>query len=284
MTNSHVESAIMPSNRHKEVRAAPKSILLDSPSTSSSHVSFDTNLKILEISFNNGMPNKYKAKQFQIRDKTLILSTQLKDLVKRKANKYSAMLTEDSNIILKYKRRADIDTDLRALGLQSKNYIENKIIVQGLGYRETEESVQNYFSNFGDVEKVILEKNSKSFCTGKGTITFRSNINTGQQFRLGNRPLRIERIKKQMMNTTRLHISHMSKDINISKLRAILKTAGFIPKNIRIDMVNGKNRGYGFVEFNKPEEAECFMEGFERVKRALGEGSHVEFSKEKKLK
>lgn len=281
MLDHQNDTAIIRKSHRTEANTLPNPILLDSPSTSSNRVSFDPKLKIQKISFNNGLPQKYKIKKFETKDKTIILNVALKNVVKDKAKKYTTMIVSRDSIILKYKRRADIDTDLRALGLRSKTYIENKIIVAGISYKETEETVTQYFSKFGDVEKAVLEKNSKNLCTGKGTITFTSNINTGQTFRLNNRILRIERIKKQTINTTRLHISHMNKDVNISKLRAVLKAAGFVPKNIRIDLSNGKNRGYGFIEFDTPEESESFVEGFEQVRRRLGENSYVEFSKEK---
>lgn len=262
----------------------PTPILLDSPSTSSSRVTFDPELKVQEISFNNGLPAKYTAKKFEIKDKTLILSAAMKAAVKSKAKKYYSMVAGQGKIMLKYRRRIDIDTDLRALGLRAKTYIENKIIVAGIGYRETEESLARYFGRFAEVQKVVLEKNSKGFCMGKGTVTFASKINTGQEFRLSNRILRIERIKCQTINMTRMHVSHMSKDVNISRMRAVLKKEGLVPKNIRIDMSNGKNLGYGFVEFNTAEEAEEFANKYAHMKEALGPQSYAEFSKEKNMK
>lgn len=281
MLDCQNKTVAVPNCRRPTADDQPAPILLDSPSTSSNRVSFDPKLRIKQISFNNGLPRKYKMKKFETKDKTVILDIAMRGAVKSKAKKYASMVVGRDSIVLKYKRRADIDADLRALGLRSKTYIENKILVAGIGYRETEESVAGYFSMFGDVEKAVLERNTKNFCTGKGTVTFTSNINTGQVFRLNNRILRVERIKKQMMNRTRLHISHMNKDINISRLRSVLKAAGFVPKNIRIDLVNGKNRGYGFIEFNTPEESEDFIEAFERVRPRLGDSSYVELSKEK---
>ncbi|KAI4292879.1 hypothetical protein PAPHI01_2153 [Pancytospora philotis] len=268
----------------KSKDAHPTPILLDSPSTSPCRVSFDPRPRIQTISFNNGVPRAKKAAAFEVKDKTLILDSSMKGAVKSKGKKFTTMVANGNKLVLKYRRHADMEADLRALGLKSKTYIENKIIVLGIGYKETEESVLAYFKQFGEVEKVVMEKNKKGICAGKATVTYTSSVNTGQVFRLNGRLLRIERIKKQTINTTRLHISHMTKDMNISKLRAALKTGGFVPKNIRIDLNDGKNRGYGFIEFHTPDEAGAFIGEFESVRELIGPNSFVEFSKEKKLK
>lgn len=287
MSENRINTSVSPigiSNTFQEKGIElPTPILLDSPFTSPCRVSFDPKLRIETISFNNGIPKAKQAQTYEMKDKTLILDASIRKAVKSKAKKFIAMVTNGNKIVLKYRRRTDMGADLRALGLKSKTYIENKIIVVGIGYKETEESVLAYFKQFGEIEKVVIEKNKKGLCTGKGTVTFTSNINTGQTFRLNGRLLRIERIKKQAINTTRLHISHMQKDINISKLRAALKTAGHIPKNIRIDLVNGRNRGYGFIEFHTPEDAETFANDYASVRDLIGANSYIEFSKEKKL-
>lgn len=261
-----------------------QSILLDRPSVSSRRVSFCMKPIIKEIAYNNGKPRRTLSSTpvFEIKDLKVFFNVSMKTNIKNKASRFMSKIVNKDKIMLKYKRKCDMETDLRALGLIPKTYIENKILVKGLGYRETEESVKQYFSQFGTVEKVLLEKNSKGRCTGRGTITFTTNINTSREFRLNNRLIFIERLKKQHLNTTRLHISHINKDINISKMRLILKSGGFIPKNIRIDMTNSKNNGYGFVEFKTPEEAYSFIEGFGNLQELFGLKSYVEFSKEKK--
>lgn len=262
----------------------PTPILLDSPSTSQSRVSFDLKPQVKEIGFKNRKAVKDEPK-YQIKNKTLLI---LKNggypkiaEIKEKARKAIAIVESKKQILVKYRRRIDIDTDLRSLGLKPKSYVENKIIVNGIGFRESEESIAGFFAKYGKVDKVVLEKNSKGFCTGKGTITFLHGFNTGQEFRLNGRLLRIERIKKQVINKVRLHISHMNKDINISKLRAAAKELGFVPESIKIDLINGKNKGYGFVEFKQPETAEKFIEEFHKMKQKIGFASYVEYSKEK---
>jgi RNA recognition motif-containing protein len=260
-------------------------ILSESSSYNGKRVSFNEKPQVKEISFNNGKPKQQmNPKKFEIKDKTLILSNSLHKEIKAKAKKYITMVNSKKNIALKYRRRADMDVDLRALGLKEKTYIENLVLVNGLGYKETEQSIREYFSQFGQIEKIIVEKNSKNICTGKASITFSTNINTGQEFRLGNRLLRIERAKKQMINRTRVHVSHMNKSINISKLRAILKSKGFIAKNIKIDQVNGKNKGYGFIEFDRVDQSEKFLSEYDFFKSELGPDSFAEYSKEKNMK
>lgn len=272
----------MSHNACQSTETSVKSILMESPMSSDLRVTFDDCPKIREIACNNG--TRHKAPKYEIKDKTIILRKKMLGAVKLKAKKYTAMIPSHNNVVLKYKRREDMDADLRALGLKSKTYIENKIIVYGLGYRETEESVRAFFGAFADIEKVVLEKNSKNFCTGKATVTFSSCLNTNQEFRFNNRLLRIEKIKKQVINRTRLFISHMTKTMKISGLRSVLKQFGFVPKDIRIDLQDGRNKGYGFVEFDTPEEAEAFARSFKLMSPSIGRDSCVEMSREKQDK
>lgn len=273
-----------------------KSILLDSPSCSECRVSFDFKPKVKEITPFNPIAEKDKQQlkrpskganlKFEVEDKKLIIKGKVAKIIKQKATKFLALVPSSGGVTLKYKRREDMEADMRALGLIPKTYIENKLIVHNLSFKETEESVRKYFSELAEVEKVILEKNSKGLCTGKGVVTFSSAFYPGQEkrlydLRLSGRLLRIERIKKQIMNRTRLFISHIKKNIKISDLRAILKKAGFVPKSVKIDLNDNRNKGYGFVEFNTPQQAERFMKGFGKVQTALGEDSFVEYSQEK---
>lgn len=277
MAHKH-EAAACPSTK-----TPIKSILMDSPVSSELRVTFDDCPRVKEISYNNGAPVRQKAPKYEVKDRTIILNKKMIGPAKLKAKKYVAMIPSHNSVVLKYKRKEDLDVDLRALGLKPKTYIENKILVYGLGYRETEESVKAFFGVFADVERVVLEKNSKNFCTGKATVTFSTHLNTNQEFRLNNRLLRIERIKKQIVNRTRLFISHMAKTVKISDLRSALKQFGFVPKDIRIDLQDGRNKGYGFVEFDTPEDAEAFIQSFSLISPSIGKDSRVELSHEKNL-
>lgn len=264
-------------------RSAVQSILLDSPSSSPHRVSFDFVPKIKEISCSNGQPTEKKPLKFEVKDRNIIINKNKLKFIKAHAKKYSALISSKQSIVLKYRRNEDMETDLRAMGLKPRTYVENKLIVYNLGYKETESSVEEYFSSFSEVEKVVLEKNKKGFCTGKGTVTFTAQVNTNQEFRLGGRLLRIERIKKQIINRNRLFISHMNKNLKISDLRKILKDNGFTPKNIRIDLQDGRNKGFGFVEFERFEDSERFAENFKVFSERIGEKSFVQKSKEKPM-
>ncbi|KAI5149555.1 hypothetical protein ENBRE01_0977 [Enteropsectra breve] len=275
-----------PANVEKETKSEVAPVIIAEKNTSIKHakrVSFNLVPEVKTIDFNNGKNIKKKPKEFfEVKDKMLVLSGRLAKEIKAKAKKFVTMVQDKEKIILKYRRNMDMDTDMRALGLKAKTYIENKIIVNGLGYKETEASISDYFSQFGEIEKIVVEKNKSGLCAGKCTVTFIGNVNTGQKFKLNGRVLRIERIKIQQMNTTRLHVSHMNKDINISKFRMALKAQGFVPSNIQIELKEGRNKGYGFVEFKTTEESARFMSEYDKLRSALGAQSFVEFSKEKK--
>lgn len=291
-----------------------ESILLESPSCSEFRVSFDFKPRIKEIipfnpilsiskkshrlklgGENRGLEedasthNGKRHEKFEIKDKNLILDKRMSRIVKQKARKYSTMVPSSNSIVLKYKRREDMDADMRSLGLKPKTYIESKLIVHNLSFKETEESVGQFFSQFGEVEKVVLEKNSKGLCIGKGVVTFSTAFYPGQEkslynLRMNGRLLRIERIKKQMLNRTRLFISHIKKNLKIADLRSIMKKEGFVPKSVKIDLNDNRNKGYGFVEFQTPEQAESFMKSYSKLKDLLGPDSFVEYSQEKQDK
>jgi len=282
-------------------RRPVESILLDSPSASEHRVSFDFKPKVKEITAYNAVdegkksavrkPRKRKQHcegqpRFEIVDRSLVLPKAMTKVAKLKAKKFSALVSSETSVTLKYKRRDDMEADMRSLGLLPKTYIENKLIVHNLSFRDTEETVAECFGQLAEVEKVVLEKNSKGVCTGKGTVTFCSGFYPGKEgslyeLRLSGRLLRIERIKKQLKNKTRLFISHIRKSIKISELRAILKKAGYVPKSIKIDLNENRNKGYGFVEFHTEEQAERFIKAFHSFKEVLGAESFVEYSQEK---
>lgn len=284
------------SKSNEDSQKAMESILLESPSSTNHRVSFDFIPKVKLISFgtdeeNGRIPTERKLKRslkYEVRDKSIILCKSMLQVAKKRAKKYSVIIPSANTITLKYRMKEDMETDLRALGLKPKSYVENRLIVQNFSFKETEESVLKFFSQFAPAEKVSLDKNSKGFCTGKGTVTFATTWNPIHEsklydLRLNGRLLRIERIKKQMVNTSRLFISHMDKNLKIADLRSILKENRHVPKSIKIDLFDGRNRGYGFVEFASPQEAQAFIEDYDSMKPSIGEQSFVEFSQEKNL-
>lgn len=273
-----------------------ESILLDSPSSSTHRVTFNFIPKVKLISYareneKSIVSNEGSIKRrfkFEVRDKTIILCHSMLKIAKRKAKKYSIIIPSANSVILKYKSKEDLETDLRSLGLKPKSYIENRLLVNNLSFKESEDSVMKFFSQFAPTDKVVLEKNSKGFCNGKATVTFSTEYNPIPDsklydLRLNGRLLRIERIKRPMVNTSRLFISHMNKNLKISDVRSILKERKHSPKSIKIDLQDDRNRGYGFVEFNSPQEANAFIEDFNNLKLKIGENSYVEFSQEKNL-
>lgn len=245
-------------------------------------VTFNEQIEIKQIPRIPRNPSETKVK-FEVKDKTIIINRRHMKLVKTKARKYYVLVPGPRTVTLKYRRKEDLDADLRGMGLKSKTYVENKILIYNLGFRENEDTVKEYFSSFGEVEKVILEKNKGGHCTGKATVTFKCNF-VHDAYRLNGRLLRVEIIKKQIINKTRLFISQMNKKTKIADLRSILKRNGFVPKNIRIDIQDGKNKGYGFVEFERCEEASLFLESFKGFSKQIGENAFVEMSKEKDMK
>jgi hypothetical protein len=286
--NTLIKSSLILESNVQQITNDLNPILLDSPSSSIYHVTFDTVPKIKLIgSIPEELKTKKRSMKFEVRDRTIILCKSMLKVAKKRAKKYSVIIPSENTVTLKYRLREDLETDLRALGLKPKTYVENRLIVHNFSYKETDQSVLKFFSQFAPAEKVVLEKNTKGFCTGKGTVTFATSYNPISDsklydLRLNGRLLRVERIKKQIVNTSRLFISHMNKNLKIADLRLILKENNHIPKSIKIDLFDGRNKGFGFVEFSSPQEANAFIEDYEVLKPKIGKESFVEFSQEKK--
>lgn len=148
---------------------------------------------------NNNVPTQLECKNQIYKIKNLTLTVKKINSIIRKAQYYKTMIHEKKNIIFQYQTLENMQLDLKAMGLQNPNYMLNKLLVFNLGYKETEESIKEYFTKFGTVVKVVVEKNKKGICTGKATLTmgnFANSLINGTIHRLNKRILRLERIKK----------------------------------------------------------------------------------------
>ena len=171
-------------------------------------VSFVEEVEIHEIPNNN--ITKRERKKLQRKNekskmaenspatKYAVINLNIKIAKKYKIHKlaklHSARVFENRHVILNYKNREDLEKDLFNMGLKKKIDGMYMVIVYNLHYKETEESVEEYFKQFNEVSKVTVEKNSKGFCTGKAMLMMR-NFDFTRRYKKENRKLRIEKAK-----------------------------------------------------------------------------------------
>lgn len=164
-------------------------------------------------------------------------------------------------------------------GLQKKF----QYIINNLSYKETEESLKKYFSTFGRIEKISLQKNKKNIFVGKAVITINKPLKIDNDFILNGKILRVERIKDQMVNDKRIFVSHINKNLSILDIRNMLKENEIKPSDIRIryDSITKKNNGFCHLTYNNRLEAKKFESKWKYIKEKLGFDSNYEYAYEK---
>ncbi|KAL6120738.1 hypothetical protein NUSPORA_02484 [Nucleospora cyclopteri] len=115
--------------------------------------------------------------------------------IAKKATRYKTLIKSSGKTILRYRNKTELQADMRSMGLLEKTYMENKLLVTNLSYRETEESIKKYFNGYGKVIKVTVEKNKKGFCIGKAVITIENYQFDRVEHKMSNRVIRVEKVK-----------------------------------------------------------------------------------------
>lgn len=168
------------------------------PNKTEKKISFNDQVIVRKIP-NNNIPIQLECKNQIYKIKNLTLTVKKINSIIKKAHHYKTMIHEKKNVIFQYQTLENMQLDLKSMGLQNPNYMMNKLLIFNLGYKETEESIKRYFTKFGTVIKVVVEKNKKGVCTGKATLTmgnFANSLINGTIHKLNKRILRLERIKK----------------------------------------------------------------------------------------
>ncbi|KAM0673556.1 hypothetical protein GVAV_002931 [Gurleya vavrai] len=169
----------------------------------------------------------------------------------------------------------------------------NEIAVLNLSFKETEETIKNVFSVYGEIEKIEFS-DPKS---GKAKIKYKGKYNADllrKEIIMSNKVLKIYRenandeIKKET-NMRRVFINHMDKSFKIIDVRNILreyKNIKVVDIKVKNEGVRKRNPGFCFVEFKSEEHAKWFVENFKDIRKRFGNESKVEFSidKENKIK
>lgn len=153
-----------------------------------------------------------------------------------------------------------------------------KIYLSSLPSTITENSLRNYFSEYGKVIEIDLSRNlSQGFCRGFGSITFtndadiRSILNTGHV--LMGRTINCDQFleskgaldqKKEEVKKRRVFISNIPSWMNNSYLKKIMERFGPVNSAYKIQKYgSGKIMPYGYVFFENDLGAQlCLERGF----------------------
>lgn len=216
-------------NNAKENTPPVRNPLMNKKNQNSKKVSFHSDVIVYDIPNNNVKQKKLKKKQIK-RNKNkdvanitnnintgtsgsmwhsiedLILKIKNTKHIHKKIKNYETMIRERRILILKYKSKDKMNKDLQLLKINGNNtganynaQISDKLLVYNLSYKETEETIEKYFSHYGKIEKVIMEKNKKGICTGKATVTILGNkiSQSDTVYKMSGRILRIEKLRRE---------------------------------------------------------------------------------------
>lgn len=133
-------------------------------------------------------------KHYTVFKDNLFIKIDKKSLLDKKAKCTKSRMYDKFNVILKYNNEEDMNKDMFNMGIIKTT--ETKIIVNNLSFKETEESLYDYFTQFecNEIVKVSVDTNKHGKCTGKAVVTV-NNFGFNKKYILNKRRLRIEKLK-----------------------------------------------------------------------------------------
>ncbi|KAF7682976.1 Heterogeneous nuclear ribonucleoprotein D0 [Astathelohania contejeani] len=186
----------------------------------------------------------------------------------------------------KKKNKKDNKNERKETEYNKKNKT-TKISISNLSYKETKHSLLEYFSRFGEITNVFINKNKEGMATGKGVITFSKTPQPSifkDEIILNGKILQIKRIKMEdeLEPTNTIFISHINPKLTTKDIRDILGNI-FKVVNIRMKKHAERKRNYGycFLEFKDVTSAIEFKTNYSNIKDKFGINSNIEFSKDK---
>lgn len=144
-----------------------------------------------------------------------------------------------------------------------------RVMVRGLWFSTTDETFQNYFSTFGDLENAAIIRRSDGRSQGYGFLIFRSRsaaeLVVTQKHVLDDRPITTklaadvrDRPPRGTIDQRKLFIRNIRGDIITREvLIEQFSVYGPIEECAIIPTAAGASKGYGFVTFKKARDALC---------------------------
>ena len=162
---------------------------------------------------------------------------------------------------------------------QPKKFYVDKLFVGGLSYKTTDESLRNYFSQFGPIKQAVVMKDTeKNVSRGFGFCIFKNpddavtamdvkehiiddrkvDVRWALPKEMAPPPIVNEQQGKQMYK--KLFVGGINHNTTINDFIDYFSKFGPIENcNIVMDQETKKNRGFGFVIFSNPETANAVL-------------------------
>jgi len=175
----------------------------------------------------------------------------------------------------------------------------NRIHVNNLAWSITEEQLESYFSEFGEIETKKIPTRPKGGSKGFGFITFKTEEAAKNAVdKMNNVSIEDRRIgvvfstsvekktakekaaqeKEEVGETTNLLVRQLAWAVKNADLKQEFESFGNLQKQKVMTTKNGKSKGYGFVVFETVEQAKAAKEAMDG-KEIKGRAIEVHFSK-----
>ncbi|KAG7693053.1 hypothetical protein KL930_004862 [Ogataea haglerorum] len=143
--------------------------------------------------------------------------------------------------------------------VQSKD--QGKMFIGGLNWETTEESMKNYFSQFGDViDLTIMKDNATGRSRGFGFLTFASSSSVDEVLKkthvLDGKLIDPKRAipKEEQDKTGKIFVGGVAPEVTEAEFTEYFQQFGnIIDSQLMLDKDTGRSRGYGFVTYDSPD-------------------------------
>jgi len=169
----------------------------------------------------------------------------------------------------------------------------NRIHVNNLAWSIKEEELKEFFSEFGEIEKVKIPTRPKGGSKGFGFITFKTNeaakdaVEKMNNVNLQERRIgvvfstSVEKKKEQPVGDdekgNRLVVRQLAWAVTDEQLEEAFAEHGTLTNHKVVKARNGKSKGFGFVVYETPEQAQAAKEAMDG-KEIEGRAITVHFS------
>ncbi|RMD44001.1 hypothetical protein DV735_g1103, partial [Chaetothyriales sp. CBS 134920] len=163
-----------------------------------------------------------------------------------------------------YDSKADQDRDFRgdSPGIQMKE--DGKMFIGGLNWETTDQSLHDYFSQFGEVQEcTVMRDGSTGRSRGFGFLTFKDpkTVNTvmAKEHFLDGKIIDPKRAipKDEQEKTAKIFVGGVSQDATEAQFTEFFDKFGrVIDATLMMDKDTGRPRGFGFVTFDSDSAVE----------------------------
>ncbi|RMZ83032.1 hypothetical protein DV738_g1376, partial [Chaetothyriales sp. CBS 135597] len=163
-----------------------------------------------------------------------------------------------------YDSKADQDRDYRgdSPGIQMKE--DGKMFIGGLNWETTDQSLHDYFSQFGEVQEcTVMRDGSTGRSRGFGFLTFKDpkTVNTvmAKEHFLDGKIIDPKRAipKDEQEKTAKIFVGGVSQDATEAQFTEFFDKFGrVIDATLMMDKDTGRPRGFGFVTFDSDSAVE----------------------------